>query len=194
MQKVMPCADSKVIDIGVTPDMTLPSSNYFEKLYPYLNNLTVASVENASNLEIVFEGVTFVQTVVGKPFPFGDKEFDALFCSAVIEHVGDFEEQRFFLNECCRISRKVFLTTPNKWYPVDFHTCLPFVHWLPRSLHQKILRMLGFKFFSKTENLNLLSKRDIIKLLPNSCRHVMLDHVSLFLIASNLLLIIIDQE
>jgi hypothetical protein len=190
MRHIKPTAEKKVIDIGVTPDVSLSSSNFFEKLYPWPENLTVASVEDAQNLEEVFKGVTFVQTVAGETFPFKDDEFDILFCSAVIEHVGDYDKQQLFLNECCRISKKVFLTTPNKWYPVDFHTYLPFAHWLPRTWHQKILRFLGMDFFSKTENLNLLSKKDILKLIPKNCGILSLDKIKLFFIPSNYLVII----
>ena len=28
-------------------------------------------------------------------------------------------------------SGSVFVTTPNRWFPLEVHTLLPFVHWLP---------------------------------------------------------------
>jgi hypothetical protein len=34
--------------------------------------------------------------------------------------------------EAVRVSSRVFLTTPNRWFPVELHTRLPLVHWLPR--------------------------------------------------------------
>ncbi len=34
------------------------------------------------------------------------------------------------------MSRKgLFVTTPNRWFPIEFHTVLPLVHWLPKRQH-----------------------------------------------------------
>jgi hypothetical protein len=39
----------------------------------------------------------------------------------------------------------VFVTTPNRLFPVDPHSLLPFVHWLPDGeLRRRILRARGF--------------------------------------------------
>ena len=57
------------------------------------------------------------------------------------------------------------ITTPNRFHPIDFHTKLPFLHWLPKNFHRKILKMLKLDFFSKEENLNLLGKNDLKNLL-----------------------------
>jgi len=55
----------------------------------------------------------------------------------------------------------VFLTTPNRWYPIEFHTALPIVHWLPRKVFRRILVMIGKEFFASEQNLNLLSARQL---------------------------------
>jgi hypothetical protein len=42
--------------------------------------------------------------------------------------------------ECARVARKGFcLTTPNRWFPVEFHTQLPLLHWLPKAWFRLIL-------------------------------------------------------
>ena len=63
--------------------------------------------------------------------PFADGEFDIVFSNAVIEHVGGREQQRRFVEESLRVARRAFVTTPNRWFPVEVHTRLPLVHWLP---------------------------------------------------------------
>jgi hypothetical protein len=55
----------------------------------------------------------------------------------------------------------VFLTTPNRWYPIEFHTVLPLIHWLPRKIFRQILVMIGKEFFGSEQNLNLLSARQL---------------------------------
>src|SRR5258708_4616087 len=45
----------------------------------------------------------------------------------------------------CRVAGKVFVTTPNRWFPLDPHTLLPLVHWLPRGAgRERLLRARGF--------------------------------------------------
>jgi hypothetical protein len=36
------------------------------------------------------------------------------------------------------------VTTPNRWHPIDLHTALPLLHWLPPSIYRPIYGMLGF--------------------------------------------------
>jgi hypothetical protein len=80
--------------------------------------------------------------------------------------MGNDAAQAAFLAELLRVGRKLFLTTPTRWYPVELHTVLPFAHWLPQRAHQRILRMLGMHFYAETENLNLLTKKKLLGMLP----------------------------
>jgi SAM-dependent methyltransferase len=157
----------RVLDVGVTPDTTLPDSNAFVRFWPSRETLTVTSIEDASNLECEFPGVRFVQTA-GVTLPFADGEFDVAHSSAVLEHVGDRQRQQAFVHELCRVANVVFLTTPNRWYPLELHTFLPLVHWLPQPAHQRVLRALGLRFWAETDNLNLLSARTLCELFPPS--------------------------
>ena len=75
--------------------------------------------------------------------PFADGEFDVVFSNAVIEHVGGRERQRRFVSEAIRVGRRVFMTTPNRRFPVEVHTRLPFVHWLPDALSHRVYRAAG---------------------------------------------------
>jgi SAM-dependent methyltransferase len=158
--------DTTVVDVGVTPDEDLADSNLFEALYPYPHRITATSIEDASHLEQRRPGVTFVRTD-GDSLPFADRAFDVAVSWAVVEHVGDREAQRQFVSELVRVSRRFFLTTPNRWFPLELHTFLPFAHWLPRSYHQRILRGVGRDFWAHTENLALLSADDLGGLFPS---------------------------
>lgn len=154
-----------VLDVGVTADQGNIASNFFEKLYPYPERITALSDQDASWMENVWPGLTFIQGDA-LAMPFADNSFDLVFSSAVIEHVGGDENQGCFLHECFRVAKKhVFLTTPNRFHPVEFHTGLPFIHWLPKSMHRALLGMLGKSFFASEEHLNLLTANDLPRLL-----------------------------
>ena len=56
---------------------------------------------------------------------------------------------------------RFYITTPNRWFPVELHTFLPLLHWLPQHWHQAILRRLGKAFWADTANLNLVSAREL---------------------------------
>lgn len=161
MKQAAPQETCLVLDVGVTPDNAKEPNNFFEKMYPWTDMITMCSFEDAKNLEEEFPGSRFVRNEPGKPLPFKDNQFDLVFCSAVLEHVGNNKEQRFFLRELVRVGKKIFLTTPNRWFPIEVHTVLPLFHWFPQSVHQKILKMLGRNFFAETCNLNLLSRRKL---------------------------------
>jgi Methyltransferase domain len=167
MNTVQPTAEDLVLDVGVTPDVSLPESNYFETLYPYTGRITATSVEDASNLEERFPGLKFVRTE-GIQLPFDSEQFDIAFSSAVIEHVGAESRQRDFVSELVRVSKSTYLLTPNRWFPIDFHTLIPIIHWLPQPQHQRLLRALGKDFWSSTDNLNLVGRRRLRSLFPES--------------------------
>jgi SAM-dependent methyltransferase len=188
MEVTSPTEKSYILDIGVTPDTSLPESNFFEKWYPWTHNIVMTSVEDASNLEKEFKGAKFVRTVPGAVFPFNDGQYDIVFCSAVLEHVGDYPAQAFFIKECLRVGKKVYITTPNKNFPIEMHTYLPLVHLLPRKIHQEILNFLGMDFFAKTENLNLLTSKKIRQILPTDFLRFYISYNKTFGLKSNIIL------
>lgn len=185
LRVLRPTPESSVLDLGVTADRGLAESNFFEKLYPYTNRLVAAGMDDASWLEIEYPGLSFLRLKPG-PLPFADDQFDILFCSAVLEHVGDRRAQEAFVRECLRVSRSFFLTTPDRRFPMDFHTFLPLAHWLPQPAHQAILRAVGMDFYSRTENLNLLYPDQVVALFP-PCRRLELESYRLFGIPSNII-------
>ena len=165
IEALAPSATMTIVDIGVTPDQSTEDSNFLEKWYPHPAQITATSIEDASYLESTYPGLRFVHTS-GDRLPFADRQFDIVFSSAVIEHVGDRENERHFSEELLRVSKRFFITTPDRRFPVELHTFLPLVHWLPQEQHQRALRWLGMTTWAKTENLNLLDERDFRDLFP----------------------------
>lgn len=161
MTTLRPTADDKVLDVGVTSDQSYTSSNYFERLYPHKANITACGLDDARFLEDLYPGVRFV-TGNALDLPFDDASFDLVHSSAVLEHVGNLANQARMLAECLRVARRgVCVTTPNRWYPIEFHTQLPLVHWLPKPTGRAVFRALGLDFFAREANLNLMTRREL---------------------------------
>jgi hypothetical protein len=183
-----PSAATTVLDVGVTSDRR-EDCNFFEKLYPHPDKITAVGMENAAFLEEEYPGLKYVRSD-GSSLPFPDKSFDLVVSFAVIEHVGNRQQQKAFVQELCRVGKTCYITTPNRWYPVEFHTAVPLIHWLPATWFRAILRLLGKHFFAKEENLNLLSEKEVLKMLPADAE-VSTRHFRLLGLISNLLFYII---
>jgi methyltransferase family protein len=153
-----------LLDVGVTSDQSYESSNYVEAWYPHKDRVTAVGLDDAAFLEQRYPGLTY-RRADGRSLPFADDSFDVVHSSAVLEHVGSADNQRAFITELTRVAKRVvFLTTPNRWFPVEFHSVLPLVHWLPRPWFRRVLRGTRYSFFSEEDNLNLLSRNDILRL------------------------------
>ena len=155
-------ASDTILDVGATSDRSHDHSNCLEAWYLHKCKITAVGIdEGAAFLRHAYPGVRYVKGD-GRSLPFADDSFDYVHSSAVLEHVGNAFQQMAFIAEARRVARKgVFLTTPNRWYPVEFHTVLPVVHWLPPKIFRRILVMIGKEFFASEENLNLLSAHQL---------------------------------
>jgi hypothetical protein len=102
----------------------------------------------------------------GRKIDFPDQSFDIVFSNSVIEHVGSFEDQKRFASEVRRVGRKVFVQSPNRWFFIEPHFGTAFVHFFPRPLAKRLLRVLSFRaLFSRGDNLNLKELAEEIRLL-----------------------------
>jgi hypothetical protein len=183
MSMAQPTAQTTVLDVGVTSDRRR-DSNFFEKLYPYPHRITAIGTEDVSFLEQEFPGLTYIKTE-GSEIPFPDKSFDLVVSFATIEHVGSRDNQRRFISELCRLGSAVCIATPNRWYPIEFHTVLPFVHWFPPDWFRVLCRWLGKEFLAREENLNLLTERETVRLFP-AVTNVSVKRIRLLGLVSNL--------
>jgi ubiquinone/menaquinone biosynthesis C-methylase UbiE len=155
--------DDTIVDIGATGDRTYQHSNYLEAWYPHKSKLTAVGVDDASFLEELYPGVRFYRSD-GRTLPFPDGSFDFAHSNAVIEHAGSRVQQAQLLAEMWRVCRKgLYVATPNRWFPVEPHTVIPLIHWLPARLFRRALRTLGHHELADEANLNLLSRGDLLR-------------------------------
>ena len=190
LDKIQPTKKDKILDIGATPTLA-KYENFFVNEYPWKKNITCLSNVDCNILKSKFPEIN-VLIGDGRKTNLSKNSFDIVYSSAVIEHVGNFTNQVKFIKECIRLSKKkIFISTPNRYFPIDFHTKLPIIHMLPKNIHRKILDLLGDNFFQHEKNLNLLSKNDLIKIcqILNVKKYTLVSNKILF-VKSNLLLII----
>jgi ubiquinone/menaquinone biosynthesis C-methylase UbiE len=180
----------RLLDVGATSDQTLEHSNYAVAWYPHKSRITAVGIDDASFLETKYPGVTF-KLANGLDLPYADDEFDYAHSSAVLEHVGSRKNQARFIAELYRVSRKgIFLTTPNRWFPVEFHSVLPLVHWLPRPWFWSALRATGRGVLADEAILNLMGAADLRRAASEAgLKRFEIQSVRLGLWPSNLLLI-----
>jgi hypothetical protein len=167
MRRLGPGPSCRVLDIGVEAGGG-PTSNAFERWYPWPQRLVAAGVEGEPDL-CRRRGITYVRAD-GCDLPFDDGQFDIVHCNAVIEHVGSRERQRRLLAEACRIGRTVWIATPNAACPIETHTLIPFAHWLPERLRNAIYRAAGRAYFADDSHLNLLDAAEFRRLFPAELR------------------------
>ncbi len=179
-----------VLDVGTT-DIVNNHENIFIQKYPYKEKITCLSNQKLIEIENKFPQIK-TQLGDGRKMNFIDDYFDVVHSNATLEHVGNNNSQLQFINECYRVSKKfVFIQTPNRFFPLDFHTKLPLIHFLPGPIHRFLLKIFGLSFYSDINNLNLVSKKKLLEFLTklniknfNIIEHKLLGFVS------NLILII----
>jgi SAM-dependent methyltransferase len=187
--RIFPPTDTqRVLDLGVNASIAERESYVFESRYPFLERVVSAGLESGDRFARLFPEARYVQIHRDEPLPFPDRSFDLVFCNAVIEHVGDRRAQAAFLAEALRVTDAVFLTTPNRWYPVELHTLVPLLHYLPAPAYRRAYRAMGFDFFAREENLNLLDRASLSSMVPAGFEHRIERHSFLGL-PSNLLLV-----
>lgn len=158
-----PSPAQTVLDIGVSAD-DHPSSNHLEKRYPHKERICGLSVDHLPGLRSQFSGMTLVQGDA-RALPFADGSFDFVYSHAVIEHVGSRVQQARFLAEALRVARcGVLVTTPNRWHPVETHTGLPFLHFLPAPLYRRLYAFFGKDMYASEQTLHLMGARTLRRL------------------------------
>jgi len=165
-----PTPATTVLDVGVD-EVSLGDAggqsgctthNLLEERYPWPERLTALGLHDGARFRERYPQIAYVQGDACA-LPFADGAFDVVHSNAVIEHVGGRERQEAFVREAVRVGRRVFVTTPNRWFPIEVHTRLPLVHWLPEGPAGRAYDLAGKSWARENR---LLGPSDLRALFP----------------------------
>lgn len=151
-------------------------------------NVFVADV-SAAAVQRAHERYGFTPIVLDESgsLPFPDSYFDLVYCSSVIEHVTipkseiwtatdgrtfrvrALARQQQFAMELRRVAQAYFVQTPNRLFPIESHTWLPFLGYLPRRILLPTLRLTNRVWVKHTApDWNLLQRSQMTTLFPDA--------------------------
>ena len=172
-------ADTRLLDLGSEAGRHIERVLKGTGIEP--KNVYIADIDP----EAVAEGSRrfgFTPVVIDESgsLPFPDKFFDIVYCSSVLEHVTvpksqvwtllserEFRRrsigaQKAFAREIERLGKRYYVQTPSRGFPVESHSWLPFVGWLPRRRLLPLLRFTNTFWVKKTNpDWNLLNAEEL---------------------------------
>jgi SAM-dependent methyltransferase len=173
---MQPASTMRVLDLGAQIDPDSAYGGQFIDRYPWKAALSALNIA-PEYVERIRACYPEVDARVGdaRALPWPDKFFDIVWSNAVIEHVGGRADQQKMAQEILRVAKRWFVTTPNRWYPFEFHLRLPLVTWLPWHGYLWCGRLLSYnhacgRYMRGLEPgpLRLLSAAELAQLFPGS--------------------------
>jgi SAM-dependent methyltransferase len=160
---------TSILDVGFNNVEYSEIDNYLEKVYPHPEKITALGVTGSDLFQQKYPLVNAI-LYDGNHFPFSARSFDIVWSNAVLEHVGQKAKQVLFLKEIKRVGKNAFITTPNRYFPIEIHTRTILLHFLPQQIFYKYLKLTGKKWATGSY-MNLLSRREIVTLLKEAGIH-----------------------
>jgi hypothetical protein len=162
MTRMRPSASDRILDVGVS-DVANDAANVLERRYPHQRNITACGLGDGLAFRRAFPQAHYVRIAPNVRLPFADGSFAVAASNAVLEHVGSFENQAFFVAELCRVAERVFITVPNRFFPIEHHTAIPAAHY-GDALFRLACRVTGKSAWAREENLILMTRKRLWRL------------------------------
>jgi hypothetical protein len=153
-----------ILDVGVS-DVVNDAANMMERKYPHAEMITAVGLGKGEDFRAAYPRTRYAQIGANQRLPFADKQFDIATSNAVLEHVGSRAHQELFVRELTRVARKVFISVPNRYFPVEHHTAIPFLHYSDAGF-RSACRVLGKVEWTDPQNLILMSRERLASLVP----------------------------
>lgn len=171
-----PSESKKVLDVGAEINPNGDRGLQLIDSYPWKNNISAINLssDHIDSIKNIYPQID-ARVADACRLPWPDKYFDIVYCNAVIEHLGDFSNQKKMAREIVRVGKSWFVTTPNRWYPFEFHLRLPLVTLFPGKFYLFAGRLCSYCHIKKKyvfglnrNDLRLLTSRELIHCFPDS--------------------------
>ena len=162
MARMRPTPLDRILDVGVS-DIVNDGANVLERSYPHPGSITACGLGEGREFQAAYPAVGYFRIEPNVRLPFADGSFDIAASNAVLEHVGSVEYQARFVSELCRVARRVFISVPNRYFPVEHHTALPFVHYADATFRMAC-RLSGKSEWMQEESLILMTRERLRQL------------------------------
>jgi hypothetical protein len=160
-----PGPDDTILDVGVS-DVVNEAANVLERKYPHQERITAVGLGEGKAFSASYPKAAYHRIEANRPLPFADMSFDIAVSNAVLEHVGSHWDQAAFVRDLSRVAKKVFISVPNRYFPVEHHTAIPLLHFWTRSF-ELACRWLGKAAWADERNLILMSRKRLSALTPD---------------------------
>ncbi len=165
---VAPKPGDRLLDIG-TSDVIDAIANPLEMFYPHRGDITCASLSDGVAIRAAYPEVNHVTLAGDGKLPFPDDSFHAVFCNAVLEHVGTDADRRRLLGEALRVASIAVFAIPNRWFPVEHHSGAPLLHYFP-PLFRAVMRARGQSHWADPMQLDFMDRAKLKTLWPATAR------------------------
>lgn len=163
---MQPKPTDRILDVGVS-DVVTNEANVLERRYPHPENITACGLGDAVEFRASYPKILYVKILPNQRLPFEDRAFEVAASNAVLEHVGSRESQALFVCELCRVARRVFISVPHRYFPVEHHTAFPFVHY-NEALFAAMCRLAGKSEWADPANLILMTRKRLYELAAST--------------------------
>ena len=188
--RMRPTPSDKILDIGVS-DVITDGANVLEESYALQRNITACGLGLGLKFKASFPAIRYLQIEPGAPLPFPDGSFDIATSNAVLEHVGSYERQFSFVRELCRVAKRVFISVPNRFFPIEHHTAIPLAHYQDTAF-RLACRLSNKAEWADEQNLIFITRKRLWRLAAPVGRSAAVGYIGLLLgpFSSNLYLAI----
>ena len=176
LRDTFPDVDEFVVcDLGGSKHFWVSISAYVEPREVDVVNIDTHAIDVAGGSDRLDADRFRFEIYDGKHIDRPDDHYDLLLCNSVIEHVPP-SERVALAAEMARVSRRLFVQTPARAFPIDPHFVMPLVHWLPRPMGRRLARVSPWRLMTRSsarqcdqyfDETRLLGKRELERLFPD---------------------------